>query len=129
MTLSNYSDGGQLDKSSDSLTSHEKRHALKEFPSLFEWITYMVSIGQIIGPSNEFSKVSDYFNVVGDHGSMRPFSNFPAAFKRLLHSVLVSGTFVALSSKFKVQNLAATSLYDAPILSKFALLSATMIER
>ena len=129
MTIGNYSDGGHLDSGSKSLTSHEKRHALKEFPSLLEWTTYMVSIGQITGPSSEFLKVSDYFNVVGDYAKMRPFSNFTAAFKRFVQWLLVVGAFIALSSQFKVKYLGSEDLYDAPLLTKAGLLFGTIIER
>ena len=58
----NYRDGnGDIDK---WLTTREKKYALKEMPSLFEYCCYLFNLQSgLIGPSFEFKDWNEFINL------------------------------------------------------------------
>lgn len=83
----NYRDGyGDQDA---QLTSREKKYAVKELPSFFEYCNYVFNIqSSVIGPSFEYKDWDDFLNLRGDFNKMRPFSNYPGAIKRYVEGLL-----------------------------------------
>jgi hypothetical protein len=81
MLAINYRDGmGDLESWN---TTREKKYALKELPSFFEYCNYVFPLqSSVIGPSFEFKDWNDFLNLKGDYGKMKPFSNYPRALIR-----------------------------------------------
>ena len=77
----NYRDGmGDLE---DWNTSREKKYALKELPSFFDYCNYVFSLqSSVIGPSFEYKDWNNFLNLRGDYAKMKHFSNYPRAFIR-----------------------------------------------
>jgi hypothetical protein len=76
----NYKDGAA---DAVGLTSREKKYALQDLPSFFDYCHYMFNLqSAVVGPSFEFRDWNEFINLRGDISKMRPGSNYlPALFR------------------------------------------------
>jgi len=127
MTLLSYSDAGLLDTEAEkSLTPFERKHAqhLRQFPSYFDWLNYMVFVGSAVsyGPSTEYSRFDDFINLRRDFGMMQQYSNFLPAFKRLLHMIIVMVVFSTIETFCHITKSTEPDLYERSFPIRFAIM-------
>ena len=121
MTLCNYADAGKLadPKRKTELTRREAYQAesLVELPSLLDWCHYfmLINASALNGPPTEYRMTMEFLNMQGDVRQMRKFSNWFAAFRRLIEFFLFMGGFLVFAANFTTEMILTPSHKHDPI--------------
>jgi|688.fasta_scaffold141358_1 lysophospholipid acyltransferase len=89
MLAINYRDGaGDIES---WLNSREKARALKNLPSLFDYVNYIFNLSSsVCGPCFEYKEWDEFINLKANYSSMVPQSCIVPALNRFLHGLLFS---------------------------------------
>ena len=84
MTLAlNYKDADK--KNRENLTPREKKMMVEEIPSLMTYLAFIFFPAQALsGPFIEFALFDQYIQNKGHYADLKPFENWPTAFKRFI---------------------------------------------
>ncbi|CAI5455555.1 unnamed protein product [Caenorhabditis angaria] len=120
MMAFNLKDGKEKDDS--KLTAEQKKEAIKDIPSLLEFMSFMFNFQTVLtGPANSYS---DYLNFLeGTHVQKDKNGKLPSpsktAFRKLGQAIVFLVIVATLGSKYKVEDVGTEEYYKLPMYQWF----------